>query len=58
VEPEFLQKFLEMLAVIVDDDAPWPEKKAALKAEMGPEDETNVAEFVSWYEAEEPQADD
>lgn len=49
MEQAFLQKFLEMLEVIVDADGTWQEKKALLIAECSEEDVANLNELASWF---------
>ncbi len=48
-----LEHFLSLLDDIVDNDAPWTEKKKALLDVASEDDETNLREFVSWFETDE-----
>jgi len=54
---ETYQKFFNLLSDIVDGDGTWQEKKAALKAEMESGDESNLTEFLSWFESPNAEAE-
>ncbi len=56
MDPAFLEKFLELLEVIVDADGTWQEKKALLVAECNEADQANIEEFVSWFTPDEASA--
>lgn len=50
---ERCEMFLALLHKIVHEDASVAEKKAALLAQAGDMDKTNLLEFFAWFEEED-----
>lgn len=48
-----VDNLLEAITVLVNDNAPWAEKKKKLLSQAGETERTNLEEFLSWFEIEE-----
>lgn len=57
MEREFVERFLEMLDIVVNfEDMTAEEKRAAIRDAMNDDDEMNLATFAAWF-APDPEKD-
>jgi hypothetical protein len=45
-----IDQFFTVLGVIVSADNPWKEKLQMIKSAASSDDETNLEEFVGWFD--------
>jgi hypothetical protein len=48
-----IETLFQVLDTLIKEDGPWKAKRDKILAEAGPDDKTNLAEFIAWFEEEE-----
>jgi hypothetical protein len=58
VDTKLIERLLSAIDDVVSEGTPWREKHDAIVSECSPDQQTNLSEFLTWFEGDESDDED